>query len=337
MKKNIIGILLLAFLFILPSMVEAKRYNFRIATLAPKGSTWVNLMYKMRRKIRQQTKGQVRIKFYTGGRMGDEKLVIRKMKLGSLQGAAITSIGLGQVLPSVLALQLPGLFRNYKELDYVRTKLDAKLRAKFRKKGFVLLGWGDLGYVYLYSKIKINGVGSLRHAKIWGWTDDPLTRKYAKVAGVTPHLLGLLDVRASLQTGAIDTVAGTPLSIIAMQWHPYLKYRVKFRFAIGIAATIVTKKAFDKLPANLQKIILAVSRKYHRKLVRSVRRDNRRSKRILRMKGIKGVKLSRKEKREIRRIARKTRKQFIGELYSKEDLKDIVQLIREYRKNKKKK
>ncbi len=333
MKRNSLGIALLALSLLLPNIAGAKRYKFRIATIAPKGSTWVNIMEKMRREVRRKTKGQVRFKFYTGGRMGDEKLVVRKMKAGSLHGAAVTSIGLVQIVPSVLVLQLPGLFRNYKELDYVREKLDAKFREKFRQKGFVLLGWGDLGYVYLYSKRKINSVNSLRHAKIWGWTDDPLTRKYAQVAGVTPHLLGLLDVRASLQTGAIDTVAGTPLAIIAMQWHPYLKYRIKFRFAIGIAATVVTKKSFDRLPANLQKTVLAISRKYHRKLIKAVRRDNRRAKRVLRRKGIKGIKLSRKEKRNIRRIARKTRQKFIGKLYSKQDLDDIIKLLRQYRKN----
>ena len=330
MKKTIA--VLLGIMLCFPSLVQAKKHVLRIATLAPKGSSWVNIMMDFRREVRKKSKRKIKLKFYTGGRMGDEKVVVRKMKAGSLQGGVVPSLGLAQIEKSILALQLPGLFRNYKELDYVRGKLDDELRAKFLAKGFVLLGWGDLGYVYLYSKNKIESVGDLKKSKIWGWVDDPLTRKYTKKAGVTPTLLSLLDVRASLQTGAVDTVIGTPLSVIAMQWHPYLKYRVAFRFAIGIGATVITKKAFDAMPKELQTILLNVAKKHHKRLVETIRKDNLRALYTLKKRGIKAVKVSRKNRKEIRRVAKKTRKAFIGELFSKKDLRKIYKHLRAYRK-----
>lgn len=332
MRRNLLLIWLMVGMFVVPELAFAKRHVLRIATLAPEGSTWVNILKRMAREIRRKSKNKIKIKLYSGGRMGDEKVVVRKITANSLQGGVLTSIGLAQIDTSVLALQLPALFRNYKELDHVRKVMNKELRARFEKKGFVLLGWGDLGYVYLFSKHKIKGVGDLKKAKIWGWVDDPLTRKYTKAAGVTPHLLSLLDVRASLQTGAVDTVIGTPLSVIAMQWHPYLKYRVKYRFAIGIGATVVSKKAFDKLGPDLQKVLVDVGKKYEKKLIKAIRRDNRRARYALKKQGVKGVKVTKANKKEIRAVAKKTRKLFIGELFKKAFLKRILKILKDYRK-----
>ena len=311
---------------------HAKKYTFRIATLAPGDSSWGRVFIKMRRDLLRESKGQIRIKFYPDGRMGDEKLVVNKMKLGQLHGASITSIGLAQIVPSVLLLQQPALFRSYKELDYVREKMDAELRAQFVEKGFVLLGWGDMGYVYLYSKQPIDSVEKLKSTKIWGWTDDPITKQFSESSGITPHMLGILDVRSSLQTGAIDTVIGTPLSIIAMQWHSYVKYRVKYRFAIGVGATVITKKSFDRLPKELQDIVLRVSQKHHTNLIQVIRRDNNRALKVLTKRGLEHITVPAAEKKLIRQLSRKTWDYFTDKLFSKADLEKVKGLLKEFRK-----
>jgi TRAP-type C4-dicarboxylate transport system substrate-binding protein len=257
------------------------------------------------------------------------------MRLDQLQGASITSIGLAQIVPSVLLLQQPALFRNYKELDYVREKMDAELRKKFEEKGFVLLGWGDVGYVYLYSSKKIDSVEALKSTKIWGWTDDPITKQFSDDAGVTPHMLGILDVRSALQTGAVDTVIGTPLSVIAMQWHSYLKFRVAYRFAIGVGATVITKKSFDALSPELQKTLLELSAKHHQSLVKVIRSDNNKALKALKERGVQAVNVPKEEKALIRKISKKTRDAFVGKLYTAEELKRVQALLAEFRKSKK--
>ncbi|TNE50566.1 MAG: hypothetical protein EP343_07725 [Deltaproteobacteria bacterium] len=333
MRKHLLWIAcLLGCLVALPHLASAKRYTLRIATLAPKGSSWVKVMDAFRWEVRKKSKGKLRIKLYTGGRMGDEKVVVRKVRLDSLQGAAITAIGLSQINPALLALQLPFMFRSYKELYAVRRHLDSHLRKQLLDKGFVLLGWGDLGYIYLFSKLRLQSIDDLKKAKIWAWTDDPITKQFSDKGGLTPRLLGLLHVRQGLQTGTIDTVVGTPLTLIAMQWHSYVKYRVAYRFAIGLGATVVSKKSFDRLPPNLQKILLKTAAKYHRLLLKIVRRDNRRALKTLRKRGIKGIKMTKKQKREVRQIAAKVNKYFIGKLYSKSDYMKIINAIRKYRK-----
>lgn len=333
MPKNLRWfVCLLGMLLVMPSLAVAKKYTLRIATLAPKGSSWVKVMNAFRWDVKKRSKGKLRIKLYTGGRMGDEKVVVSKVKLNSLQGASITAIGLSQINSSLLALQLPFMFRRYKELYHVRKVLDAHLRKKLTDKGFVLLGWGDLGYIYLFSKKKLQSINDLRKAKIWAWTDDPITKQFASQGNLTPRLLGLLHVRQGLQTGTIDTVVGTPLTLIAMQWHSYVKYRVKYRFAIGLGATVISKKSYDSLPPNLQKILTTSAAKYHKLLNKIVRRDNRRALKTLKKRGIKGLKMSKKQRKQVRSIAEKVNKYFVGKLYSKSDIAKIKNALKKFRK-----
>jgi TRAP-type C4-dicarboxylate transport system substrate-binding protein len=321
----------------LAAQVAAKRYELRIATVAPQGSTWVNVFDAFRWELRKKSKNRLHIRLYTGGVQGDEKLTLSKIRLNSLQGAAITSVGLAQIEPSLLALQLPFLFRNYRELDFVRQDLDSHFREKLNQKGFVLMGWADMGYIYLFSKKELKSMDDLRTAKIWAWSDDPLTQAFAQQGGLTPHLLGLLHVRQSLQTGSIDTVAATPLTLIAMQWHSYVNYRIRYRFAIGIAATVISKSNYDKLPPDLQKLLLETSQKYHQKLLHLSRRDDRRALQTLEKRNLKGITLDADHRKQIQQISNKVRQHFIGKLYSKEDLQRILDSIQRYRKQRKQK
>lgn len=334
MKKFIVMCSMLcvgAMAWSMPGVASAKRYKIKLATLVPKGSAWMNVFDQLKWEIKKKSKGRLRLKMYAGGRMGDEKAVVGKMQMGTLDGAALTSIGLGQINKEILALQLPFLFKKYKELDYVRTKLKKNFRDMLLKKGFVLMGWGDLGYIYIFSKKKIKTVADMRKAKIWAWTDDPITQQFAKMAGFTPRLLSLLQVRNGLQTGIIDTIVATPLTLIAMQWHSYVKYRVKYKFAIGLGATVMRKKSFDKLPADLQKLLLDTSMKHHDRLVKIVRRDNRRARYTLKKRGMKGLKMTKDQRKLVRKLGRQVQKHFIGKLYNGGILKKIKAAVKEYR------
>lgn len=332
MKKWMAFLCLLLVTATIPTYSHAKKYKLKLATLAPKGSAWMNLLDKMKWELKKKSKGKIRVKMYAGGRMGDEKIVVGKMKLGTLDGASLTSIGLAQINKALLSLQLPFLFRKYKELDHVRKNLDGMFRQMLLKKGFVLLGWGDVGYIYIFSKNKIKTVADMKKAKIWAWTDDPLTQQFAKLAGFTPRLLGLLHVRNGLQTGIIDTVVGTPLTLIAMQWHSYVKYRIAYKFAIGLGATVIRKKSYDKLPPHLQKVLMETSLKYHKRLIKIVRKDNLRAKYTLKKRGMKSVKMTKAQRKLARKLGRRIWKHFAGRFYSKATLNKIRKSIRAFRK-----
>src|SRR5262249_19691569 len=143
------------------SGVARAQAQLKIATLAPEGSAWMTSFHEWAKNVEEHTAGKVKIKFFAGGTAGDERDAVRKMRLGQLNGAAVPAIGLGLIKSEVRLLELPMLIDSYSELDFVRNKLDAELRQKFVDKGYVLLAWGDVGPVHIFSNTPIKGKADL--------------------------------------------------------------------------------------------------------------------------------------------------------------------------------
>ena len=155
--------ILLALFLLGTAHAEEAQHTLKIATLAPEGSSWMNLFHAWGKQVEEHSGGKVKVKFYAGGIAGDERDAVRKMRLGQINGAAVTSIGLGLIQPEVRVLELPMMISTYDEMDYVRNTMDADLRKKFEDKGYVLLSWGDVGPIHIFSKTPIvpEGDGAL--------------------------------------------------------------------------------------------------------------------------------------------------------------------------------
>ncbi len=248
--------------------------TFKIATLAPEGSSWMNLFHTWGKAVEEHSAGKIKVKFYPGGVAGDERDAVRKMRLGQINGAAVTAIGLGLIQSEIRVLELPLLIHDYAELDYVRNKFNDEIRKKFEDKGYVLLAWGDVGPVHIFSNVEIKSKGDLKQTKLWAWVDDPLVRALFQQLGANGVPLGVPDVLPSLQTGLINACYGSPLSTLALQWYTKVKYMTKLHISQAIGATVVTKKDFDKLTPELQKVLLADSKELETKVLKQIREDN---------------------------------------------------------------
>ena len=271
----------LTLLALLPSAGLAASTELKIATAAPRGSAWMRLFRKMKARVAKETDGAVKLRFYPGQVQGDERDVVRKMRTGQLDGGGLTATGLSLINSSVLVLQMPTLFRSDQELDRVRDQLDRELRQTFLKRGFVLLGWADLGAIYMYSSRRIKNLAELRRCKVWAWSDDHGARAVLKAVKISPRVLGLPQVLPALNTGMVDTVFSSPLGLLALQWHSRLKYIIVPHISLGVGATVLAKAAFNKLSKAHQDKLLAISVKYHRALTKRVRRDNQRAFKVL--------------------------------------------------------
>ncbi len=277
--------LTLALLFMAPGLLRAQTV-LKLATLAPEGSSWMNLFHEWGRNIESKTAGKLKVKFYAGGVAGDERDVVRKMRLGQLNGAAVTAIGLGLIQSEVRVLELPMMIKNYAELDHVRNAMDADFRKKFDEKGYVLLGWGDVGPVHIYSNMPIKSKADLAQTKLWAWTDDPLVKTMFKQLGSNGVPLGVPDVLTSLQTGLINACYGSPLSMVTLQWNTKVKYMTSMQLSQAIGATVVSKRDWDKLPADVQKVVMDEAKAMEQKLLKTIRADNDASLKAMKAGGI---------------------------------------------------
>lgn len=210
--------------------------TLKIATSLPEGSAFVAHMREAGDNIAQRTDGRVKLKFYPGGVMGNDKTVMRKMRVGQLHGAALTSGPLASVYPDIELYSLPLFFRDYDEVDYVRERMDEKLKAGLSQMGFAALAISEGGFAYLLSRTALRRVEDLTRAKIWIPEDDIMSRTALEIAGASPIPLQIADVYTSLQTGLIDTVAAPPMGAIAFQWHTKVRYmtNVPLMYLIGV-------------------------------------------------------------------------------------------------------
>jgi len=300
----------------------------KIATLAPEGSSWMKLFHQWQERVEQRSEGRVKIKFYSGGVQGDERDVIRKMRAGQLSGAAITGIGLSMIDPAVRALEAS---RTYPELDHARERLGPLLRKKFDEKGYLLLGWGDVGPVHVFSQQPIRSLEDLRKTKLWMWSDDPITKQLFEALGLRGVPFGVPEVLPALATGSIDAFFGSPLSTVALQWSAHAKYVTSAVVGMATGATVLTKKAWAEIAPADQQIVLDEAKKMEGDVTKYIREDNATALEKLKQKGLQVVPTPIEMQRDVARralsIADKANAQF-----SKEFQVEVAKLLEEYRK-----
>jgi len=234
-------------------------HQLRIATLAPRQSPLGDIYQTFKIGMRKATDGQVHVKMYYGGVAGDEISVVRKMRVGQLDGALITSTGLSALVRQVLVLEAPGLIRSYPELDAVREDLAPQLEALFDKAGYKLVAWGDAGKTRIFSTSKIFGPSDLRKVRPWVWRDSATMRAFIKAAGANGVLLNLPEVYSALQTGIIDTVIASSVGVLAFQWHTKLKTMAKQAGGIVTGAFVIRKDHLATLPQEARDYLEEVS------------------------------------------------------------------------------
>jgi TRAP-type C4-dicarboxylate transport system substrate-binding protein len=317
------------------SGVARAQSTFKIATLAPEGSAWMVSFHEWAKNVEEHTAGKIKIKFFAGGTAGDERDAVRKMRLGQLNGAAVTAIGLGLINSEVRVLELPMLINSYDELDFVRNKLDADLRQKFVDKGYVLLAWGDVGPVHIFSNDPIRGKADLAKVKLWAWVDDALVKALFTQLGVNGVPLGVPDVLPSLQTGLINACYGSPLSTLALQWYTKVKYMTSMHISQAIGATVITKKEFDKLDAATQKTLMTDSHDFEVKLLKTLRAENEKALVSMKNAGLQVIESPPEMIKQFSTEAMAIRPKLEPTVYSHDFRMKVEKLVADYRAGKK--
>ena len=284
--KGILAALLLALAFGTTTAQAEKTWVLKFATLAPAGTTWVKLLEEWAEQVRTESGGRLVFKLYPGGVQGDEPDVLKKIRFNQLQGGAFTGYGIGQIYSPARVLELPFLFENIDEIDYVRERLMPSIEQGYRDNGYELMGWMEVGYIYFFSRERIATLDDLRKRRIWFWQGDPLGKAFFDAGGLAPVPLSIIDVYTSLSTGMIDTVYAPPLGAIALQWFTKTQYITNTPMANGIGSLVVSRRFYQDLPQDLQKLLRRTGRETGAKLVAATRRDNLESLELMQERGM---------------------------------------------------
>jgi len=237
--------------------------QIKLAVLVPEGTTWGKSLKNLTREVETITGGEVSFKVYYGGVSGDEADVLRKIRIGQLHGGIFTGKTLGEIYGDVRAMEIPFTFYgNQKKASLALNKMTPHFDQGLKSKGFVNLGFYEIGQVYVVSTKKVSNLNDLKGIKIWSWEGDPLVGALLDSLQLVSVPLALPDVLSSLSTGIINAAYAPPLGILALQWHTKVKYLVDFPTAYSIGALLISDKAWSKLKTEHQQKIITAAKKY---------------------------------------------------------------------------
>ncbi|MBI4801391.1 MAG: TRAP transporter substrate-binding protein DctP [Elusimicrobia bacterium] len=328
-------LVLLSTLYPLPSTLLYAQTVVKFATLAPEGSTWMKVMRQFSAELSSATQGRVKFKFYAGGVSGDEKDVARKIRLGQLHSAGFTGVGLGEIAPGIRILDTPFLFKTPAEIDHVYGTFNAEFRKIFEAKGYILLGWAEVGNVYLFSNSPVTKPEDLKSVKMWIWEGDPIAEATFSALKINPIPLSITDVMTSLETGMINGIYASPLSALALQWHTKMKYAFSLPIANASGAVVISRKLFGTLSKEDRKAMTDIANRQLKLLNAASRKDNEKS--IITLKKEKitfTAPASPEVVASFEKMGAQARLALAGRLYSKELLEKIEAALKQFRTKK---
>jgi len=273
--------------------------------------------------IKKQTNDSLKLRFYPGGSQGDERDFVRKMRAGQVDGAALTSTGLGQLVRPILVLSAPGVLEDYAQLDKVRAELSDQFEKMFNEEGYTFLGWGDAGKTRLFSTERIERPSDIKKHRPWAWKDDLIFPEFLKVVGANPVRLGVPEVYPALQTRMVDTLPASALAAVALQWYTRLKYVSKKNSGIIVGATIIRTDKFDALSEEHKQALIDTGIRAHKALSRSIRRDDDKSYNTILKRGLTEVDTTEYEA-EWQDVGRQVRERLAGRVYPKSLLEAVI-------------
>lgn len=307
----------------------------KLATLAPEGSPWIQVLKAAADEAQQKTGNAVQFKIYPGGVMGDERDMVRKMHIGQLQAAMLSSASLASMYPEIDVLQTPFLFDSYPETDFVVGKMQDGFKSGLEKNGYVALGWSEAGFVYLMSTVPVETLELLRKAKVWIWNDSPMSKAIFEEAGVIGVPLSITDVLVGLQTGLVEVVYVPPSVAVALQWFTRIKYITDAPLNYMLGGLVAKKEAFDKIDPQHQSVVKEVFQRHMTRLKEIIRAENQEALTVMQKQGIKLISPGKAQIADYKAISEKAMQKESGHKFSPKTKEEVSAWLKAYAEGKK--
>ena len=251
-------IYILTLLFI-SSLTYGRKVIVKMATLAPKGTEWHGMLVELGQEWKAITRGKVQLKIYPGGIIGDERDMVRKMRIGQIHAAAITAEGLSEITPEFGGYFVPLAYQSSEDVQKVTEVLKPSFDQGLMEKGFKMLNLSEVGWVYWFSTEVIEEPKDLKKMKFFTWAGDFKWEQAWKKAGFNPVALASTDIISSLQTGLINTLPTMPIYALAQQSFGIANQMLDLKWGVLMAGIVIDLDTWNRIP-----------KKYHNELMQSV-------------------------------------------------------------------
>lgn len=304
----------------------------RLGTLAPRGSSYYKHLQAMGEKWRQAPGGGVLLTMYPDGTMGTEADMVRRMRLGQLQAGMLTAAGLADIEPAVSGLQnLPMMFRSLEEVDYIVEKLQPMLEKRLEEKGFVVLFWGDTGWVRFFSKQPVIRPDDLKKTKLFVRAGSTAELDSYRSVGLNPVPLETVDILPNLQTGLINAVPLPPSIALAGQVDGAAPHMLVLDWAPLVGAAVITKKTWDAIPLEGREALRKAATQTGKLMKADGRRESVESVEAMRKRGLRVHAVTPEVEAEWRREAEAAYPKIRGVIVPEDMFDEVVKQLKAYR------
>ena len=311
------------FLLFIPLALSLNAYSLtiKIGVLTPGETNWGKEMKRMAKEVKRQTKRKVKLKFYFGGAQGDESDVLRKMRVGALQGGIFTGKTLGDINGDIRVMEIPFTFEGDSKKAWKSMEtLTPYFNQKLNKSGFHNLGFFEIGMVYFISQKKTPNLKSLQGLKIWIWDGDEIASTMIKKMNLIAVPLPLPDVLGSLSTGIIQAAYAPPVGIVALQWNTKIKYLLDFPIAYSIGSFLINHKTWKKISEPHKTLINKLAKKYLKKVNIVNAKDNENALKAIKNSDVTFLKFPPKDQQKSKKLNLEIKNQLENKLFSSEAL-----------------
>lgn len=323
MKRTLFALTLLF------SHISFAATQVKIAALIPEGTSWGKSIKSFAQEVEKATNGEVNVKVYYGGVAGDEPDVLRKIRIGQLHGGVFTGKTLAEIYPDVRVMEVPFTFHgDQKKAAKVMSDLTPKFNAGFKQKGFVNLGFYELGLVYIVSTKRAGNFNELKGLKTWAWEGDELSRAMIEGLGLVSVPLALPDVLSSLSTGIINAAYAPPLGMIALQWHTKIKYLIDMPTTFSIGALLMSDKVWTKISPAHQKLVQEIAAKYVKEANDKSMIENEEARTQMKKAGIEFITFSQEDQKNTAAVRGSVIQKISGKLISAPMIQDLDKAVK---------
>ena len=306
--------------------------QIRLGTLAPSGSSFHTALVEMGQKWRQMSGGSVKLTIYPDGTQGGEADMVRMMRAGILTAGMFTVVGLSEIDPSVGGLSfLPLTFRSWEEYDYVVERLSPRLEKLLLDKGFVMLFWGDAGWVRFFSKTAAVRPDDFKPFKIFTWAGDAHQVDLMKALGYHPVPRETADILPGLRTDLINAIPLPPNQAMLGQCYTVAKHMLALKWTVLSGGTIIRKDTWDKIPPDLQKQLRSAADVAGAKIRASDRKEDEESIAAMQKKGLIVNQVTPQAEAEWQRLTKVIYPELRGKVVPADIFDEVQRLVAEYR------
>lgn len=239
-------------IFLVLSVPALSALTIKLGTVAPADSPWDTVLRHIASQWASISNGSVTLQIYAGGTAGGESDMIRLMRLGQLQAAALTQLGLGEIVPDALALNVPFLLSSQKEFEYVLKESEPYFNTQFEKAGFKMLTWAGAGWVHFFATKPISSPEQLKRLRLGVPEGDQKLLEVWKDLGFNAVQLPIPDIMAGLQSGLVDAFYSPPSAAAVFQWFLSAAHMSSVKVTPAIVGLVVDERTWHRIPAALR-------------------------------------------------------------------------------------